>query len=507
MTIAAYTFADWRSGMKPPKGWDCADAVDDGWGKDELDAFMKATVRPWFPPNDKPVADPDGYDAPPDYLSEAPPLDDCAVEAVLLPPADGNAASGEQDGLRAGQLLKMEQFDFELEAFLIDRKWWIRQNDLSGEIEIHRPRDIVPMTDNRLAEIRFSVSYAANGKEPAKDKITDAIGLIAERNSYHPVKDYLSRLKWDGVPRLDTWLIDYAGAEDTDLNRAFSRKILCAAVRRVMQPGCKFDHALVLRGPQGALKSSLVKALCCDEAWFTDQLKVGADAKETIENSTGAWIVELAELDGLSRREANAVKSFITTVSDKARLSYARYAVKRPRQFVLIGTTNESAFLNDLTGNRRWWIVNVAACDPAGLVSVRDQLWAEALATEPNENLWLDEQSLQDEAAVMTGSATDYGPWTEMLEAQIPEGPLKLEAVDVWKLVGIDGADSINKLTKSHHASMKAAMAGLGFERKDGGVRRDGKNVRAYVRGDPHTAEWWQPGGPARDVPEAWGDF
>ncbi|MGP3712316.1 VapE domain-containing protein [Brucella sp. RRSP16] len=416
------------------------------------------------------------------------------------PPANEN--------LRAGQLLKMEQFDFELEAFLIDRKWLIRQNELSGEIEIHRPRDIVPMTDNRLAEIRFSVSYAANGKEPAKDKITDAIGLIAERNAYHPVRDYLDGLEWDGVPRLDTWLIDYAGAEDTELNRAFSRKSLCAAVRRVKQPGCKFDHALVLRGPQGAMKSSMVKALCRDETWFTDQLKVGADAKETIENSTGAWVVELAELDGLSRREANAVKSFITTVSDKARLSYARYAVTRPRQFVLIGTTNESAFLNDLTGNRRWWIVNVASCDPAGVASVRDQLWAEALAAEPNESLWLDNEALQADAAVMTQSVTDFGPWAEMLDEQFPEGSLKIEAVDVWKLVGIDGADSINKLTKAHHASMKAAMAGLGFERKDSGIRNaDGKKVRAYVRGDLHVAEWWRPGDPARDSQEARGHW
>lgn len=385
------------------------------------------------------------------------------------------------------------RFDVELESWLTSRQWAIRRNDLSGNLEIHTPDGIRPLTDERLAEVRFTFTYASNGKEPAKDKIADGMALIGERRAYHPVIDYLGNLRWDGVPRLNGWLTNFAGAADTDLNRAFSRKILCAAVRRVRQPGCKFDHIPVLQGPQDLGKSRLIRALCPDPAWFTDQVKVGADAKETIENAAGAWIVELAELDGLSRREANAVKSFVTTVKDKARLAYGRYAVERARQFVLFGTTNESAFLTDLTGNRRWWVVHVSKCDVAALETVRDQLWAEAVQMEPSEPLWLDSDILKAEAAAITEAVAERGPWFDMLVGKIPAtASLKIAAEDIWNLVGID-AKSINKISPGHRASLRKALAGLGFNPDAKNIRRDGKQTHAYVRGDPSIAGWWSP--------------
>ena len=405
---------------------------------------------------------------------------------------------------REGHIIGVERFDVELEAWLRDRHWRVRRNLLSGELEIHRPDGVVPMTDERLAEIRFTVAYASNGKEPAKDKIADAVALIGERRAYHPVIDYLAGLSWDGVSRLDAWLIDYLGTADTPLSRAFGRKMLCAAVRRVMQPGCKFDSMLVLEGAQDIGKSSAVRALCHDPAWFTDQLEVGADPKVILEKTAGAWLVEFPELDGMGRRDTNRVKSFITTTHDRARLAYGRYAVTHARQFVLFGTTNENKYLSDTTGNRRFWIVKATRADPAGLSAVRDQLWAEAVQAEPREALWLDDPALKKAAADIAHEAADFGPWLEILEDRVPEGPLKIEAAHVWRLVGIDGAESINRLTKAHHANMKAAMAGLGFDRKDGGIRNAaGKNVRAYVRGDVHSAPWWRPGEPPPAQPQS----
>lgn len=395
---------------------------------------------------------------------------------------------------RAGQIMGIDRFDAELEAWLNDRQWAVRLNLLSGELEIHRPAGITPMSDERLAEIRFTVAYASNGKEPAKDKIADAVALIGERRAYHPVQDYLSSLHWDGVPRLNGWLVDFFGAEDTPLNRAFGRKILCAAVRRAVQPGCKFDAMLVLEGAQDLGKSSAVRALCHDPAWFTDQLEVGADPKVTIEKASGAWLIEMPELDGLGRRDTNRVKSFITTTSDRARLAYGRFAVTRARQFVLFGTTNESHYLSDLTGNRRFWIVRVTKADPVGISAIRDQLWAEAVQAERTENLWLDDPALKAAAEQVTRAASDFGPWQELLGSRIPDGPLKIEAADIWKLVGFGSAESINKLTKAHHVNMRAAMTGLGFEKKEKGIRRDGRNVKAYVRGNLHEADWWCPG-------------
>ncbi len=405
------------------------------------------------------------------------------------------------------QILGVERFDFELEAWLRDRDWTIRRNDLSGELELHTPDDVTPMSDERLAEIRFTVAYGSNGKEPAKDKIVDAVGLIGERYAYHPVLDYLCSLKWDGKPRIDAWLIDYFGADDTPLNRAIGRKILCAAVRRVKQPGAKFDHMLVLQGAQDLGKSSAIKALCPDPGWFTDQLEVGADPKVTIEKTSGIWIVEMAELDGMGKRDANRVKSFITTTHDHARLAYGRFPVTRPRQFVLFGTTNESAYLSDPTGNRRFWIVQVSKADPAGIATTRDQLWAEAVQTEPNENLWLDEPELKAAAEGVVREATDFGPWAEAIDSQLPEGSLKIATADVWRLVGINGAEHINKLTKQHHAHMRAAMAGLGFEKRDSGLRKHGKVTKAWVRGN-HAAPWWAPGDPPPADPHRFdGDF
>ncbi|WP_197427327.1 virulence-associated E family protein [Bradyrhizobium retamae] len=469
-----------------------ADAIRDGWDKARLDTFMRDTVRPWSPP--KPPAPEKAADMPP--APAGPFVQTVATKPALVTEIVPSKRDAAPNG-RVSQILGVERFDVELEQWLIDRKWLVKLNRLSGELEIHLPGGVVPMTDERLAEIRFTVAYAANGKEPAKDKIADAVALIGERRAYHPVRDYLAGLRWDGVERLDAWLIDYAGADDTPLNRAFGRKILSAAVRRVMQPGCKFDAMLVLEGAQDLGKSSLIRALCHNESWFTDQLEVGADAKTTIEKASGAWIIEMPELDGMGRRDTNRVKSFITTTRDRSRLAYGRYAVTRDRQFVLFGTTNESHYLNDLTGNRRFWIVRGSRIDPAGIAAIRDQLWAEAVAAEPNEALWLDDPDLKSAAAEITREASDFGPWLEILGSRIPAGPLKIKVVDVWKLVGFDSAESINKLNKAHHSHIKAAMAGLGFDRKDGGVRDlAGQNVKAYVRGDLHQAEWWCPGDP-----------
>lgn len=483
-----YTFADWEGGGTPPRGWDCADAIRDGWTIDEVERFMRATVGPiWTPPALVGPADNlDGHQLSPGGNSKSP----RHATPLAARPIDNDVSVGPD--VRVAQITGVIRFDLELENFLTAKGWNIRRNLLSTRLEIHRPNIIVPLTDDRLAEIRFTVSYASNGKEPSKEKIADALSLIGERREYHPVQDYLSGLRWDGVERLNGWLRDYAGAANTALHRAFGRKTLRAAVRRAKRPGCKYDHILILQGRQDLGKSSLIRDLCPDPSWFTDQAKVGADAKETIERTEGAWLVELAELDGLRKREANAVKSFVTTVTDKARPAYARYTVERPRQFILFGTTNERSFLTDLTGNRRWWVVPVTACDTNGLREVRDQLWAEAVHNEPEEKLWLETPDLKEMAEAVTAASADRGPWFDLLLGKIPTGPLKLAAADAWALVGIKAAD-INKISSSHRSSLRKALAGLEFDPDAKNIRRNGKQIHAYVRGDALTAEWWSP--------------
>ena len=404
-----------------------------------------------------------------------------------MAPSTKGLGKGPQSSPQKTQLTRVTRFDFEVEKALHSRGLKIRRNLLSDVLELHEPDGITAMNDDILAEIRFSLIWAQNGQEPAKDKVADAISLIGKRNSYHPVRDYLAALVWDGVPRIDTWLIDYAGATDTSLNRAIGRKILCAAVRRVRQPGCKFDQVCVLKGPQGIMKSSLVKALCFSKYWFTDQLKIGLGAKETIEISSGAWIVELAELDGMGRKESNAIKSFVSTEIDTARLAYGRYKTERARQFILFGTTNEGRFLSDLTGNRRWWVVDVIHCNVVGLSTVRDQLWAEAAALEKEELLWLNDDGLLNDAALAAKGAQDFGPWFDMLAGLIPDGSIKIAVADLWGMVGIKN-DDINKVSAAHRLNLVKALSGLGFDTEVKVTRRNSKSTRCYTRG---IGPWW----------------
>lgn len=385
------------------------------------------------------------------------------------------------------------RFDIEIESWLSEMGFQIRWNALTSNAEVHRNGAKEVLSDIQVAKFRFSFAFASNGKEPSKEKIFDALCLIADRNTYHPVRDYLDGLTWDGVRRLDTWLTTFAGVGDTGFVRAVARKTLCAAVRRARDPGCKFDHVLVLSGCQDLGKSRLLRALPPTEDWFTDQVRVGADSKEVIERSAGSLIVELAELVGMGARESEAVKHFITTQSDTARPAYGRLPVTLKRQFILIGTTNARNFLRDLTGNRRWWIVEATKCDPDGLAEVRDQLWAEAVQREPDERLYLDTDALRVEGQRLNQGATDYGAWAERVHDQLPAGPLKVAVSDAWTIVGIDGG-TMHRMKLNDRMLLRQAMAGAGFEPETRNLRNsDRKQVKTYVRGNIEEAVWWAP--------------
>lgn len=227
----------------------------------------------------------------------------------------------------------------------------------------------------------------------ARQKVEDALALHAEKNAFHPVRSYINGLKWDGVPRVETLLIDYFGAEDNAYTRAVSRITLSAAVARVFQPGIKFDTALILVGPQGSYKSTFVKKLGRD--WFSDTFTT-VSGKEAFEQTQGAWIIEMAELSGLRKAEVESIKHFLSKDCDQFRAAYARVSEKYYRQCVFIGTTNNKDFLHDDTGNRRFLPVDVHTektrkSVPKDLTPAEiDQIWAEAKVLYDNgEQLYL----------------------------------------------------------------------------------------------------------------------
>ena len=225
------------------------------------------------------------------------------------------------------------------------------------------------------------VEYISLNYADFKDQwLRGQVAIKAQQRRFHPIKRYLESLKWDGVERVDTLLIDLLGAEDNIYTREAMRKALLAAVKRIYEPGSKFDYILVLSGPQGCGKSTLVSML--GGKWYSDSLSFDdMRSKEGYEKLKGYWIFEISELKGMKKTDIESIKSFISSQHDEFRRAYGRNSEQNMRQCVFIGTVNgEGGFLRDLTGNRRFWPVNVNSGGrvfdlPEGYI---DQVWAEA---------------------------------------------------------------------------------------------------------------------------------
>lgn len=237
-----------------------------------------------------------------------------------------------------------------------------------------------PWSDTDDADLRYYLErvYGLSGK----DKIFDGLNVVAMSRKFHPVRDFLDSCDWDGQPRLETLLVDYLGAEDSPYTRAVTRKAFVAAVARIYRPGCKFDYMLTLRGRQGLGKSAIIAKLGGE--WFSDSFTTmqGKDAYEQVQ---GVWLMEIGELAGMRKAEAETIKLYISKQVDRFRPAYGRRIQEFPRQCIFIGTTNETQFLRDTTGNRRFWVVDTPNAPARDMWSdltpeVIQQIWAEAVA-------------------------------------------------------------------------------------------------------------------------------
>ena len=257
-----------------------------------------------------------------------------------------------------------------------------------------------------------------------------AVTKVSDDRSYHPIREYLDALpEWDKIPRVDTLLIDYLGAEDNAYVRAVTRKTLCAAVRRVQEPGVKFDTMLVLNGPQGIGKSTLISRLAGE--WFSDSLNLGDTKDKTAaEKLQGYWILEIGELAGLRKAEVETLRSFLSRQNDIYRAAFGRRATPHPRQCIFFGTTNaESGYLRDTTGNRRFWPVKTPGGGSKhswGITAEEiEQIWAEVLVyVKAGEKLHLaaDIESLaKEEQREALESDEREGLVRDFLETLLPE--------------------------------------------------------------------------------------
>ena len=262
----------------------------------------------------------------------------------------------------------------------------------------------------------------------SKDRVFDAVNVVASENKFHPVRDYLDGCTWDGVPRVETVLIDYLGADDNAYTRAVTRKALVAAVARIYRPGCKFDYMLTIRGQQGLGKSALIAKL--GGKWFSDSFTTmqGKDAYEQVQ---GVWIMEVGELAGMRKAEAETIKLYISKQVDRFRPAYGRRLQEFPRQCIFIGTTNETQFLRDTTGNRRFWVVDTPNKPVKDMweeltPEMVMQIWAEAVEIyKAGEELFLP-RTLEKVAREVQESFEEENPRTgiiaDFLDRKLPPG-------------------------------------------------------------------------------------
>ena len=245
-----------------------------------------------------------------------------------------------------------------------------------------------------------------------------AVEVVARDRTFHPVREYLDALQWDERSRLDRWLIDYLGVADSSYARAVGARWLISAVARVFVPGAKADCALILEGPQGIKKSTALSVMA--EPWFTDRLS-DLGSKDAAMETKGVWIIEIAELDTMSRAEVSAIKAFMSRTHDRFRPPYGKRLVDLPRQCVFAGSINpEGGYLKDATGGRRFWPVACGHIDTDRLERDRDQLWAEAHDRfRVGEPWWLETAELNALASEEQADRYQGDAWEEPIRAYL----------------------------------------------------------------------------------------
>jgi len=307
------------------------------------------------------------------------------------------------------------------------------------------------------------------------ETVTSAMAGAAVMKRFHPVRDYLKGLVWDGVPRIGVWLTDAFGAAQDPYHHAVGSKFLQAAVRRILHPGCKFDSMLILEGAQDLGKSRACRALFGDE-WFIDTLPADISGRDMSDSLQGVWGIEFAEIEHLIRSEAEAIKAFLSRQIERYHPRYGRMPIERPRQCVFIGTTNNDDYARDSTGNRRLWPVRCDFAAADWIAEQRDQLWAEAVATEPSAVLWLDDHVAKDEAIAQQAARQDDDPWQEGIHAfvrgksstTIPE--IMTEHLSIEK----------SKQDKRFQMRIANILKRDGWAREL--VRADGRPIRRWIR-------------------------
>lgn len=318
----------------------------------------------------------------------------------------------------------------------------------------------------------------------AIEDITKAVALVGDTRHWHPIRERLEAIEWHGEQLLDRWLIDYLGADDTAYTRAVSRKWLVSAVARVYEPGCKAECMLVLEGEQGIGKSTAIKVMALDAAWYSDAELQLDDPAQSAQALHGKLLVEVPELASLSKAQVETIKAYLSRQVDHYRAPYERRPESIPRQSIFAGTTNDTEYLKDHTGNRRFWPVRCCPAsgraDTTGLQAIAEQLWAEARhAYQMGETWWLDDSDYDaaEEAKAAQASRIEQDPWADLLRAELlSQGLTYYLTEDVAACLGIDPS----KLDPRVGKRFGAVLTTLGLVKRK--ITHKGQRRYAYVQ-------------------------
>lgn len=335
-------------------------------------------------------------------------------------------------------------------VFLTHHEQWrglIKANQFSGVVE-WAPGDQPPIEApaGRWSDLHTfqATEWLQAGPRlmVGSDIVYSSIQLAAQVSAMHPVREYLEKLVWDQEPRLDSWLEDLAGVARTPHAAAVGRRWLVSACARALRPGSKADHALILEGPQGIGKSTLLRTLF--EPWYTDEIDV-LGSKDAAMQIRGAWCIEMSELDALHRSDVSRVKAFISRTVDRYRPPYGREVIEAPRGCVFAGSVNDSQYLRDETGGRRFWPVACTEIDIEGAKAIRDQLWAEAMvAFRAGEAWWLDTRDLVEKAEEEQEQRYFADAWEERISDALEPHRWKVgqpvTISNVLEAIGVDPA-------------------------------------------------------------------
>lgn len=341
------------------------------------------------------------------------------------------------------------------------------------------------LADHHVAEFRRIMHK--DGFRAKKSDVADEMLAEARRRTHDPLTDYLQGLKWDGVPRLDTWLYEYLGTPQTEYARAVGRKFLIGAVARALRPGCKMDTMLVLEGEQGTGKSTALRYLFGDR-FFIDHLP-DFQSKDSFQQLQGAWCVEVAELSAVSKADIADVKQFLSRLVDKFRPPFGRLPISIPRRTVFGGSVNPeegAGYLRDPTGARRFWPVATENIHLPELLEDRDQLWAEAVVAYGAGESWhLTDPGVIAAAQEEQAARRDVDPWETPIQEYLLAGGDTVAIEEVLSnalKIPVDRHDS--KVQRRVGACLRA----LGWFSPKAAERHMGKVRKVF-----HPRDWQRP--------------